>query len=318
MPNILPADPVMALTKPPPLGSFVPVTAFKPNIKRSPTPPKKVEVNAPKVATPPPPHKGSPGPLASVSAQTITSKKTKKDDTPKIKAHHGEYISPQFPQGMHDDFDNVERIVAVAFHAIHTKRRGTEMGLNMSKLRNCVYVDHAFDNSKASYQIFHYYAKKIAARLLELDPSLKDSTIYEEVSKASSTYPATLTDIEKQKVAEYTTAKFPKVLQHRTTLGYRRKSPRKDSSPPVPAPSIGNVSSAMDTMSIISGSERAGTTNGKRTSNSPPAIKPSKKQKLDTSIVSRSREASPAPSGPAPVKLDSLGKVIPKRVKRYY
>jgi hypothetical protein len=317
MPNILPADRVMALTKPPPLGSSVPVTAFKPNMKRSPTPPKKAEVSAPKVATPPPPQKGSPGPLASASAQTIISKKKKGDDT-KIKAHHGEYISPQFPRGMLADFDNVETIVAVAFHAIHTKRQGTEMGLNMSKLRNCVYVDHAFDNSKASYQIFHYYAKKIAARLLELDPSLKDSILYEEVSKAPSTYDATLTDIEKQKVAKYTTANPPEVLKHRTTSGYRRKSPVKDPSPAAPAPSIGNVSSAMDTMSIISGSERAGTTNGKRSSNSPPAIKSSKKQKLDTSIVSRSREASPAQSGPAPVELDSLGKVIPKRVKRYY
>ncbi len=309
MPDTLPADPVMALTKPPPLGSFVPVTAFKSNMKRSPTPTKKAEVSGPKVAAPPPLQNGSPGPLASVSTQTIQSKKTKKENESKIKAHHGEYISPQFPQGMHDGFDNVEKIVAVAFHAMHTKRRGTEMGLNMSKLRNCVYVDHAVDKNGASYNIFHYYVKRVAGRLLELDPSLKDSKLYEELSKAPSTYPAILDDKEKKKVADHTTAKPPQVLKHRTTLGHTRSSSRKDSSPPVPAPSIGNISS---------GSERAGTTNGKRSSNSPPGIKSSKKQKLNTSIVSHFREASPPPSGPAPVELDSLGKVVPKQVKRYY
>jgi hypothetical protein len=313
MPDSLPADPVMALTKPPPLGSSIPVTAFKPNMKHSPPPPKKIEVSAPKDATPP--QNGGPGPLASFSTQPITSKKTKRDD--RIKAHHGEYVSPQFPQGMLANFDNVETIAAVAFHAIHTKRQGTEMGLNMAKLRNCVYVDHALDKSPASYQVFHYYVKKIAARMLELDPSLKDSTLYEELSKAPSTYPANLDEKEKERVAAHTTAVPPQVLKHRTTLG-RKPPTSKDSSPAAPAPSIGHISSTMDTMSIISGSERAGTANGKRVSNSPPATKSSKKKKLDTSIVSRSREASPAPSDPAPVQLDSLGKVIPKRIKRFY
>ena len=311
MPDSLPADPVMALTKPPPLGSSIPVTAFKPNMKHSPPPPKKIEVSAPKDATPP--QNGGPGPLASFSTQPTTSKKTKRDD--RIKAHHGEYVSPQFPQGMLANFDNVETIAAVAFHAIHTKRQGTEMGLNMAKLRNCVYVDHALDKSPASYQVFHYYVKKIAARMLELDPSLKDSTLYEELSKAPSTYPANLDEKEKERVAAHTTAVPSQVLKHRTTLG-RKPPTSKDPSPAAPA--IGNISSTMDTMSIISGSERAGTANGKRVSNSPPATKSSKKKKLDTSIVSRSREASPAPSDLAPVQLDSLGKVIPKRIKRFY
>jgi hypothetical protein len=196
--------------------------------------------------------------------------------------------------------DNVEVIVVIGCHARACERYAE---LNAANLSGAFYWDFKCDDNRASRQVVNFYAKQIAAKLLSLSPDWKETAVYKGLQEA--VFDTTgLKPKEVSKVKALTTG--GQKVEHRTSRKALAQSSGVSSSSPSTLPT------AMSILTVSSGS-----TIKKRGSNSPPpATQTTKKARYNESVVSKSRDPSPIPSGEEPTKFDSLGKPIPKPIKR--
>jgi hypothetical protein len=187
--------------------------------------------------------------------------------------------------------DNVEMFVVIGCHARICDRFAE---LNASNLSYAFYWDYKCDENGAARQVMNYYAKQIAAKFLALGPSWKDTAVYKGLLEA--VYDDSNLNEEEKKVVKELTVDGKKAV-HRSKA--KRSKVEQLSEEPTPA----SLSTPLATMSI-SGAM-------KRKSDSPP---PAGKRSRRKSVVSRSRDQSPVSS--RVTKYDSVGKVIPKPIKR--
>jgi hypothetical protein len=217
-----------------------------------------------------------------------------------ITSHHGVYSSPEYPQGLKPEMDNVEVIVVVGCHARSCDRYAE---LNAANLSGAFYWDFKCDDNRASRQVVNFYAKQIAARFLSLSPDWKETAVYKGLQEAVFDITG-LKPKEVLKVKALTTG--GQKVEHRTSRKALVQSFDVSSS------SASILPTAMSALTVSGGG-----TIKKRGSNSPPpATQTMKKARYDESMVSTSRDPSPIPSGEEPTKFDGLGKRIPKPIKR--
>jgi hypothetical protein len=190
--------------------------------------------------------------------------------------------------------DNVEMFVVIGCHARICDRFAE---LNASNLSYAFYWDYKCDENGAARQVMNYYAKQIAAKFRALGPSWKDTAVYKGLLEA--VYDDSNLDEEEKKVVKELTVDGKKAV-HRSKAKHRSKVEQL-SEEPTPT----NLSTPLATMSI------GGAT--KRKSDSPPAAGKRSRSRPE-SVVSRSRDPSPVSS--RVTKYDSVGKLIPKPIKR--
>lgn len=132
-----------------------------------------------------------------------------------IKAHHGSYYSPEFPQGIQPDFNNPQIIACVASHAIHSKRIATE--INFAKLKQMMYTDFRVDPSISNASVVHYYSNAVRDVLVSRSSAKwSNSLLCKELKAAPPTFTSVtgdMTDKQRAKVALYTTGGA--IMSHR-------------------------------------------------------------------------------------------------------
>ncbi|KAE9373671.1 hypothetical protein N431DRAFT_544596 [Stipitochalara longipes BDJ] len=317
----LPSDRLVAKTAPPPPKPFG--NTFKPHPKRSPTPVKmpRVPSASPPASppstnptlSPPAPHGTCPPGMSATITHILPNgsklvlnrwpyKPPKENGTAwsrRTTSHHGVYASPEFPNGIAPNMNNVEIFVVIGCHAKACDRVGE---LNVANLGGAFYWDYKIDKNNAAHQVIHWYAKQIAAKFLTLGPAWgKDTVIYKSLMEAVYEEHA-LEPNEKTLVRALTVG--GKKIEHRTKSAARKAA---EKAAALAAPIA--LSNEIGTMTLDAPS---GSRPKKRGSRSPSSS--SKKRSRPNSLVSRSREPSPVPS--EVTKYDSVGKVIPKRITR--
>ena len=160
--------------------------------------------------------------------------------------HHGNYNSPQYPNGIVGIDNNVDLICAVACHAICGARndRISLRNLTFEKLSHLMYMDFStHTDNKAPYEICNFYAKQVLAKLVKMDPAWEDAVIGKTLASAkSSRNYEELKDAEKVVIAKFTTN--GELMKHRSKAGPRKAPTRKSSSPhPAAGTALANGSS---------------------------------------------------------------------------
>jgi len=177
--------------------------------------------------------------------------------------------------------------------------------LNVSTLAQAVYWDYQINDFAASRQLIYYYRKEIAAKFLELGlPKYgKESLIYKTLLAAKPV--AVLKDYEVGNV--YAITHQGKELLHRKKKDKPRqlKAPSVPASTPVPAAPVPAAPVPAAPVPAAPVPATAANLTSRPTKRASPEVDPR---------ISRSRE--PSPVREEGTKVDSVGKVIPKRVKR--
>ncbi|PMD41282.1 hypothetical protein L207DRAFT_632729 [Hyaloscypha variabilis F] len=210
-------------------------------------------------------------------------------------SHHGVYASPEFPKGIETTMNNVDIFVAIGCHA---KACDRTKELTATSLVAAFYWDFQINPMTAAHQVMNFYAKQIAAKFLALPGWGKDTLIYKSLMEVV---------YDDSRLKEDEVAAVQKLTVQGKKLEHRAKATARTSKAESAAPALVPASSASAPTTISSRPR-------KRASASPPSDDKKRSRRNSTSIVSRSREPSPAPA--ETTKYDSVGKVIPSRIKR--
>jgi len=224
-------------------------------------------------------------------------------------AFHGQYISPEYPQGVQPSHDNVDIIAAIACHA---KASGRKKDLSAAGLGTLFYWDYKVDTNRPASQVVNYYGERIADRLAQRNSEWKKTTLYEELLEVE--VDLSKCSAEEKKRYDKVTVRGEKVV-HRTP---RNSSTSHNVSSNSRRSSITTTTASIDQLNITNG--QAQSRPSKKRKLTPPAATelPLEKRHRDPAIISRSRPSSPSPSAQENVgpTVDSFGKPIPKRIKR--
>jgi hypothetical protein len=195
--------------------------------------------------------------------------------------------------------NNVDIFVAIGCHA---KACDRTKELTATSLVAAFYWDFQINPMTTAHQVMNFYAKQIAAKFLALPGWGKDTLIYKSLMEVVYD-DSRLKEDEVAAVQKLTVQ--GKKLEHRAKATARTS--KAESSAPVLVPAS-SASASASAPTTISSRPR------KRASLSPPSDDKKRSRRNSASIVSRSHEPSPAPA--ETTKYDSVGKVIPSRIKR--
>lgn len=194
---------------------------------------------------------------------------------------------------------NADIFVVLACHAKACDRFAE---IRPASVANSFYWDFMCEKNNAARQILYFYADKVAAKICALGPVWKESKFYKELLTVEHD-PSDPRLGPKEVLTVKDLTKDGNKAVHRTKAKHRTKV---EQSSNVSTPTPVNLTTTLGTTSLDNSQSSSRT--AKRKSDSPKP--PSKKSK-----VSKSRDPSPAASENVP-KYDSLGKVIPARIKK--